>query len=189
MWRTFQGVETERIFGKTLNAEIEAIQEEIQRIETNRRGIDEAIEKSKTSDVESIDFDNLIGFPMVKSLLATTLQDEIKVRRRMAAVYDSAREAYSKEAEKAHGRHLKAQEEVRASLVQIGYLDELPTSGVPGRIMPGDILKHPKVSAAQNELAELRHHANNRDLSNHNELALAHAMADLEKAREQATTL
>jgi len=188
-WRALQFLDTDLIFGKQLNAEIRAIQEEIERVDTNRRGLDEAIQKYQSSDVESLDFDNLIGFPALKALIATTLQDEVKVRRRMAAVYHSANEAYCKEREKAHSRHLQAQEEVRASLVQIGYVDEPPSSGAIGRIMPGYIDAHPKVHAARLRSNELNHRAQNHDLPNLNDLALSHALQELAKARDQTTKL
>ena len=114
-------------FDDSLAADAEAFNTEIVRLRGEREAYDRRvaeIQSSRDAELENLDFVNLVGFDGVKEMLATILQRELGLRRRLATFLDERYyPAASQAAEKALLRFEQAREKVRAGLRKLGYDD------------------------------------------------------------------
>lgn len=185
-WSPLQQVGTHKAFGAKLLGRINAINEQIDRILTNRAGIDESVSKTSDESLESLNFDNLLGFPAIKAHTTSVLQEEIRVRRELNTLLPEIRAAIRKAHDVAIATHEKVQAELRQALVGLGYVDAPVTHGIQGTIEPGWIMKHPKVREARGYADELAAMAGSSHQERDNGTAIADVLATLTAIRDRA---
>jgi hypothetical protein len=185
-WSQLQQVGTHKAYGSKLNGRVDAINEQIARILTNRAGIDESVSKTSDESLESLNFDNLLAFPATKAHTISVLQEEIHARRELSTMFKDIRAALRKAHDAAIATHEKVQAELRQALVGLGYVDAPVTLGVQGTIEPGWIMKHPKVREARGYIDELAAMANDASHERNNEAELGTLLATLAAIRDRA---
>lgn len=148
-WTNLPEMAVEDYFAPKLKKRIEALNAEFARIASNRAALDKIAAEARTANPLEVDFDTLAMLPAHRVTMLQILQAELKARIECDELTRVVYQERQSESTRAHEALQQKEAEVRKALVSIGYLDVGIYSPEIGKILPGDVARHPAVHRAR----------------------------------------
>jgi len=154
-WTPLAPIDVEPHFPRSLTAALGKINAEIAQIVGLREFHDQRVAELDQLDPAGGDDDIFLGDD-VRTGLFGLLAQEVRLRRRLPALYEEIHKSHLAAADSANSAYAAKQADVRARLESIGYVSADRFEQTAGKIEPGWIEAHPEVVAARDRLKELQ---------------------------------
>ncbi len=184
-WSRLHPIPVESFVSADLGKDIEKLNAEIDTVLGNRASIDSQRRSLRATDVAEVNFDDVVVVPAIRGSVMLCLQDELRVRERMATLLNAIREESVAAYDAAVQAEVERSQEVRTALTSIGYPRPAPPPA-PDTIPPMFVRRHPDVTAARLRAAELQSRTHNYDWDRENDAACQAVRGELTRVRDAA---
>jgi len=184
-WQSLHPVPEESWFSAGLKKQVRQVNRSVDDVLNNRQRFETSLAEARCADPRTFDFYNAVGFPAIRTMLATLLQQELRARDELAKVLDLFYTELSAESEAAGQRHREAQRKIEQGLEAFGYHRPSSTPD-PHRYQPIWVAAHPEVFEARQTAKSLFHRANDRERIRANQQAADAVVRELESIKIKA---
>jgi hypothetical protein len=187
-WQALIAIPLDECFEDGLKAKIEKVNSRIGQALENRQLHDLRLYEARNELPEDLDFDSLIACDIHRASRMHNLQDEVRLRRDIAALEGEVTASLAAASDVAWKESERADRDVRKMLVKAGYVNTEAWTETEGSITPNMVFRHPMPTAYRRRAESLRWRISSRVFWTMNEESLGKVQAEIERERDRVVS-